>query len=124
MLSWYLFETNDPLPLRDKMLQIYTNLNTIKNNQNKQLTIDEITKKYQQIWGKYNDKHMKINSEILIYSILNSNKIQSLFRHKFRSYDILFNVNINNHPLTQTMNEIIDNNTITNAIIKTYNYLI
>lgn len=224
VLSWSLFETSGPLPLRDKTLQIYSNLNMITKNQNQQLIIDEImkiinsqyekdehltnklTKKYQQIWDKYNDEYMQaisqileiewpenarnitgkvgnlpvcpryiqerlfyINytteeeiidtcmhecchflffekckqvlknitnkdfdtpallwylSEILIDPILNSNKIQKIFKHKFKSYDIFYNVNINNQPLMKTMNEILNNNTITDAIIKSYDYLI
>lgn len=62
-------------------------------------------------------------SEILIDPLLNSNKIQKLFEHKFRGYDIFYTVNIKNEPLMETIKNIIETNTITDAIIKSCNYL-
>lgn len=223
ILSWSLFETKGPLPLREQTLNLYSNLKEIHQYQNIQETIDEImpnikeqykkdklkneklTKQYQEIWNKYNNNYMKIISEvlelkwpegtqniigkvgnipicpryikermfyinhnneeeiidtcmhecchflffekckeiyknwkwedfdnpnllwyvseILIDPILNSNKIQKIFNHRFRSYDIFYNVNINNTPLMDTIKKIVRTNNITNSIIKSYNYI-
>lgn len=62
-------------------------------------------------------------SEILIDPILNSNKIQNLFKHKFRSYDIFYNVNIKGKPLMETITSIMNNNNIVDGILKCYNSL-
>lgn len=63
-------------------------------------------------------------SEILIDPILNDSKIQSIFKYNFKSYDVFYNVSINNENLMEVMNKFIKENTIDDAILLAYNYLV
>lgn len=62
-------------------------------------------------------------SEIVIDPILNSNNIQKIYKHKFKCYDIFYNVEIDNINLLDKITSIYKNNSIETAIKESYNYL-
>ena len=62
-------------------------------------------------------------SEIIIDPVLNSRPIQKIYKHKFKSYDIFYNIEINNKPLMETITNIYQNNSIESSIKESYNYL-
>ena len=63
-------------------------------------------------------------SEIVIDSILNRNEIQTLFKHKFKSYDNFYNIYINDKCIINIMKNIFDNNDIDKAIKEGLKFLI
>lgn len=62
-------------------------------------------------------------SEIIIDPILNSDGIQKIYKHKFKCYDIFYNVEIDNISLLDKITSIYKNNSIETAIKESYNYL-
>ena len=62
-------------------------------------------------------------SEIIIGPILNSDGIQKIYKHKFKCYDIFYNVEIDNINLLDKIISIYKNNNIETAIKESYNYL-
>ena len=62
-------------------------------------------------------------SEIVIDPILNSTNIQKIYKHKFKCYDIFYNVEIDNINLLDKITSIYKNNSIETAIKESYDYL-
>ena len=62
-------------------------------------------------------------SEIIIDPTLNSDNIQKIYKHKFKCYDIFYNVEIDNINLLDKITSIYKNNNIETAIKESYNYL-
>ena len=60
-------------------------------------------------------------SEIIIDPILNSDGIQKIYKHKFKCYDIFYNVEIDNINLLDKITSIYKNNNIETAIKESYN---
>ncbi len=63
-------------------------------------------------------------SEIVIEPILNKKEFQNIFNHKFTSYENFYDIKLNDALLIDTINEIFEKNNLTEAIIKSYNYLL
>ncbi len=63
-------------------------------------------------------------SEIAIDPILNNSEIQKVYKHDFRAYKNFYSININGKNLMETIKNIYNENTIENAIIKSYEFVL
>ena len=63
-------------------------------------------------------------SEIAIDPILNNLKIQEIYIHNFKAYKNFYDIDIQGKNLMETIKNIYNENTIENAIIKSYEYIL
>ena len=63
-------------------------------------------------------------SEIAIDPILNNLEIQKVYKYKFKAYKNFYDIEIHGKNLMKTINDIYNQNTIENAIIKSYKYVL
>lgn len=63
-------------------------------------------------------------SEIAIDPILNNSEIQKVYKHNFKAYKNFYSINIDGKNLMETIRDIYNENTIENAIIKSYEFIL
>lgn len=63
-------------------------------------------------------------SEMVIDPILNNIEIQKIYKYDFKAYKNFYNINVQGQNLMEYIKSIYKNNTIENAIIKSYNYVL
>ncbi len=74
---------------------------------------------------EFDSPHLIWNlSEMAIDPILNNEKIQKVYKHKFMAYENFYKININGKNLMNTINEIYSKHTVEEAIIKSYEYVL
>lgn len=77
-------------------------------------------------WSKeeFNSPHIIwYLSEMVVDPILNNLEIQKVYKHDFKAYKNFYDININGKNLMRTIQSIYKENTIENAIIKSYEFV-
>ena len=62
-------------------------------------------------------------SEIMIDPLLNNSKLQEIYNHTFKCYDIFYNTYINNKNIVSILNDIYSNHSLEESILLSYNLL-